>query len=140
MVFTKLTDTQKEELAIFKSEYGTNLTSSMRALVMRGSSINDAKRIVLSRQIARAELLEEMEKESAAQNELQEPPPAKPARKPRGPNKSKTVVEPAVEPADNKELKSIPEEEERNYKHTKIIHPKAKPKKEPKTKAKQQED
>ena len=44
MVFTKLTDTQKEELAIFKSEYGTNLTSSMRALVMRGSSINDAKK------------------------------------------------------------------------------------------------
>ena len=118
MVFQKLTDSQKEELAIFKSEHGTNLASSMRALVMRGSSINDAKRIVLSRQIARAELLEEMEKESAAQNELQEPPPAKPARKPRGPNKPKPVVE----------TKPVVEDVEQDYKHIKITHLKAKPK------------
>ena len=45
MVCTKLTDTQKEELAVFKAEHGTNLTSSMRALVMRGSSTNDAKKL-----------------------------------------------------------------------------------------------
>ena len=127
MVFKKLSETDKEQLAIFKAEYGTNLTSSMRALVMRGSSINDAKRIILSRQIARAELLEEMEKESAAQNELQEPPPAKPARKPRGPNKPKPVVEtkPVVEDVG---LAPIPEDVEQDYKHIKITHMKAKPK------------
>ena len=136
MVFTKLTDTQKEELAIFKSEYGTNLTSSMRALVMRGSSTDDAKKLVLSRQTARAELVEEMEKEVEAHKELQEPPPAK-VRKPRGPNKPKglevepkAVVEtkPVVE-----ELQSIPEEGD--YKHIKITHMKAKPKAKPKAKA-----
>ena len=138
MVFTKLSDSQKEELAIFKSEYGTNLTSSMRALVMRGSSTDDAKKLVLSRQTARAELVEEMEKEVEAHKELQEPPPAKPARKPRGPNKPKGLeVEPkaletkpivedvglATIPED-----TIPEDVEPNYKHIKITHLKAKEK------------
>ena len=127
MVFTKLTDTQKEQLAIFKSEYGTNLTSSMRALVMRGSSTDDAKKLVLSRQTARAELVEEMEKETAAILSVQEPPPAKPSRKPRGPNKPKPVVEtkPVVEDVG---LAPIPEDVEQDYKHIKITHMKAKAK------------
>ena len=133
MVFTKLTDTQKEELAIFKSEYGTNLTSSMRALVMRGSSTDDAKKLVLSRQTARAELVEEMEKEVEAHKELQEPPPAK-VRKPRGPNKPKGIeVEPkaVVETkpvVEDVGLAPIPEDVEPNYKHIKITHMKAKAK------------
>ena len=134
MVFTKLTDTQKEELAIFKVEHGTNLTSSMRALVMRGSSTDDAKKFVLSRQTARAELVEEMEKEVEAQKEIQleEPiPPAKPARKQRSPNKPKAVVETkpkALEelPKALEELQSIPEKGD--YKHIKITHLKAKAK------------
>ncbi len=126
MVFTKLTDTQKEELAVFKAEHGTNLTSSMRALVMRGSSTDDAKKLVLSRQTARAELVEEMEKEVEAHKELQEPPPAK-ARKPRSPNKPKAVVEtkPVVEDVG---LAPIPEDVEPDYKHIKITHMKAKAK------------
>ena len=126
MVFTKLTDTQKEQLAIFKAEHGTNLTSSMRALVMRGSSTDDAKKLVLSRQTARAELVEEMEKEVEAHKELQEPPPAK-ARKPRSPNKPKAVVEtkPVVEDVG---LTPIPEDIEPDYKHIKITHMKAKAK------------
>lgn len=130
MVFTKLTDTQKEELAVFKAEHGTNLTSSMRALVMRGSSTDDAKKLVLSRQTARAELVEEMEKEVEAQKEIQleEPiPPAKPARKQRSPNKPKAVVEtkPVVEDVG---LAPIPEDIEPDYKHIKITHLKAKAK------------
>ena len=126
MVFTKLTDTQKEELAVFKAEHGTVLTSSMRALVMRGSSTDDAKKLVLSRQTARAELVEEMEKEVEAHKELQEPPPAK-ARKPRSPNKPKAVVEtkPVVEDVG---LAPIPEDIEPDYKHIKITHLKAKAK------------
>ena len=137
MVFKKLSETDKEQLAIFKAEHGTNLTSSMRALVMRGSSTDDAKKLVLSRQTARAELVEEMEKEVEAHKELQEPPPAK-ARKPRGPNKPKGLeVEPkgletkpiiedvglATIPED-----TIPEDVEPNYKHIKITHMKAKAK------------
>ena len=141
MVFKKLSETDKEQLAIFKAEYGTNLTSSMRALVMRGSSTDDAKKLVLSRQTARAELVEEMEKEVEAHKELQEPPPAK-ARKPRGPNKPKGLeVEPkALEklPKALEELQSIPEKGD--YKHIKITHLKAKPKAKPKAKATKQVD
>ena len=150
MVFKKLSETDKEQLAIFKLEYGTNLTSSMRALVMRGSSTDDAKKLVLSRQIARAELVEEMEKEVEAHKELQEPPPAK-VRKPRGPNKPKglevepkAVVEtkPVVEDVGLATIpeNTIPEDVEPNYKHIKITHMKAKPKAKPKAKATKEVD
>ena len=110
MVFTKLSDSDKEQLAIFKAEHGTVLTSSMRALAMRGSTYDDAKELVLSRQIAKAELIEEIGKEAEAHKDLQEPQtPLKPPRKPRIQNKTKTV--------DKIELKDIPEEEEPDYKH-----------------------
>ena len=122
MVFTKLSDSDKEQLAIFKAEYATILTSSMRALVMRGSTTEDARNLVLSREVVRAELLKEIEKEV-----IQEEIPVKSPRKPRVAKKSKTE--------DKSELKDIPEEpEEPDYKHIKIVHPK--PKKEPKAKAK----
>ena len=129
MVFTKLSDSDKEQLAIFKAEHGTNLTSSMRALVMRGSTTDDAKKMVLSRQIARAELIEEMEK-ADSYKELQEAPTPEIIKKPRAPRKPKTDV-------DKSELKVVPEEEEPkgDLKHIKITLPKPKPKKEPKAKA-----
>ena len=126
MVFTKLNDQQKDELAIFKAEHGTNLTSSMRALVMRGSSIDDAKKMVLSRQVARAELLTEMEKEKSYK-ELQEAPTPEIIKKPRAQRKPKTDI-------DKSELKVVPEEPVEDFKHMKITLPK--PKKEPKAKAK----
>ena len=128
MVFTKLSDQQKEELAIFKAEHGTNLTSSMRALVMRGSTTDDAKKMVLSRQVAKAELIQEMEK-ADSYKELQEAPTPEIIKKPRAPRKPKTDV-------DKNELKVVLEEEEpkEDFKHIKITQPK--PKKEPKAKAK----
>ena len=127
MVFTKLSDQQKEELAIFKAEHGTNLTSSMRALVMRGSTTDDAKKMVLSRQIARAELIEEMEK-ADSYKELQEAPTPEIIKKRRAQRKPKTDV-------DKSELKVVPEEEPKDdYRQIKITLPK--PKKEPKAKAK----
>ena len=126
MVFTKLSDSDKEQLAIFKAEHGTNLTSSMRALVMRGSTTDDAKKLVLSRQIARAELIQEMEK-ADSYKELQEAPTPEIIKKPRAPRKPKTAV-------DKSELKVVPEEPEDDYRHIKINLPK--PKKEPKAKAK----
>ena len=122
MTFTKLNDDQKEELAIFKAEHGTTLTSSVRALVMRGSTVEDARKLVLSREVVRAELLKEIEKEIDTRKEIQlEEPPQKAPRKPRGPNKSKTVE-------DKIELKDVPEEPEPDYKHIKIVQPKPKAK------------
>ena len=127
MVFTKLSDQQKEELAIFKAEHGTNLTSSMRALVMRGSTTDDAKKMVLSRQVAKAELIQEMEK-ADSYKELQEAPTPEIIKKRRVQRKPKTDV-------DESELKVVPEEEPKeDFKHIKITQPK--PKKEPKAKAK----
>ena len=127
MVFTKLSDQQKEELAIFKAEHGTNLTSSMRALVMRGSTTDDAKKMVLSRQVAKAELIQEMEK-ADSYKELQEAPTPEIIKKRRTQRKPKTDV-------DESELKVVPEEEPKeDFKHIKITQPK--PKKEPKAKAK----
>ena len=110
MVFIKLTDSQKEELAIFNAEHGTVLTSSMRALVMRGSTTDDAKKMVLSRQTARAELVEEMEKADSYKDLQEEPPSAKAVRKPRAPKKQTNVVE-------DVELNSVSEEKEQDYKH-----------------------
>ena len=128
MVFTKLSDSDKEQLAIFKAEHGTNLTSSMRALVMRGSSIDDAKKMVLSRQVAKAELLTEMER-ADSYKELKEAPVPEVIKKPRVSRKPKTDVVPVVEPV------VVPEEEPKeDFKHMKITLPK--PKKEPKAKAK----
>ena len=129
MVFTKLSDQQKEELAIFKAEHGTNLTSSMRALVMRGSTTDDAKKMVLSRQIARAELIQEMEK-ADSYKELQEAPTPEIIKKPRAPRKPKTDV-------DKSELKVVPEEEPKeDFKHIKITPPKPKKEAKPKKVAK----
>ena len=108
MVFTKLLESDKEQIAIFKIEHGTTLTSSVRALVMRGSTFDDARELILSREVAKAELLKEVEKSDSYKNlqeapaEIQEEPPT--PKKPRAPRKSKTVV-------DKSELKDIPEEQ-----------------------------
>ena len=128
MVFTKLNNDRKEELAIFKAEHGTTLTSSMRALVMRGSTVDDARNMVLSREAVRAELLKEIEKEIIQEVPVVPAVPVEIIKKPRAPRKAKTE--------DKMELKDIPEEgePEPDYKHIKIVHPK--PKKEPKPKAK----
>lgn len=131
MTFTKLNDDQKEELAIFKAEHGTTLTSSVRALVMRGSTVEDARKLVLSREVVRAELLKEIEKEIDTRKEIQLEEPPQKARKPRGPNKSKTVE-------DKIELKDIPVEPEDDYRHIKITLPKTKAK--AKAKAKKEDE
>ena len=128
MVFQKLSDQQKEELTIFKADHGTTSTSSVRALVMRGSTFDDAKNLILSREAVKAELLKEMEK-ADSYTELQEAPVPEIIKKPRAPRKPKTDVVPVVEPV------VVPEEEPKeDFKHIKITQPK--PKKEPKAKAK----
>ena len=125
MVFTKLLQEDKEQIAIFKVDHGTTLTSSVRALVMRGSSFDDASELILSREAAKAELLKEMQKCDSYDN-LKEAPIAEIIKKPRAKRKAKTVVEPVVV--------SDEKPEEGDYRHMKINLPK--PKKEVKPKAK----
>ena len=128
MVFNKLNELDKEQIAIFKVDHGTTLTSSVRALVMRGSSFTDASELILSREAARAELLKEMVKYDSCDN-LKEAPVPEIIKKPRAPRKAKTVV-------DKTESKVVSDEkpEEGDYRHMKINLPK--PKKEVKPKAK----
>ena len=131
MVFNKLNELDKEQIAIFKTEHGTTLTSSVRALVMRGSTFTDASELILSREAAKAELLKEMEK-ADSYGDLKDAPTAEiqpTPKKPRAPRKAKTVV-------DKSELKVVSDEkpEEGDYRHMKINLPK--PKKEVKPKAK----
>ena len=133
MVFNKLLDSDKEQIAIFKTEHGTTLTSSVRALVMRGSTFDDAKNLILSREVAKAELLEEMKKCDSYDN-LKEAPIAEiqpTPKKPRAPRKAKTVV-------DKSELKVVSDEkpEESDFQHIKINLPKPKKEVKPKAKAK----
>ena len=63
MVFKKLTDADKEQLAIFGQEHDKKQVSMMRALIMRGASPNEAKAMAVDREKARNELVEALEKE-----------------------------------------------------------------------------
>ena len=63
MVFKKLTDADKEQLAIFGQEHDKKQVSMMRALIMRGASPTEAKAMAGEREKARNELVEALEKE-----------------------------------------------------------------------------
>ena len=63
MVFQKLTDEQKQKLFDLKETLGNDAISSMRALIMRGASIEEAKQTVEERTKAKNEYLDQMEKE-----------------------------------------------------------------------------
>ena len=64
MVFKKLTDADKEQLAIFGQEHDKKQVSMMRALITRGASPNEAKAMAVEREKARNELVEALEKET----------------------------------------------------------------------------
>lgn len=96
MVFKKLTDADKEQLAIFGQEHDKKQVSMMRALIMRGASPNEAKAMVADREKARNELVEALEKEREQEEEIKTPPKAK-----RAPRKTKAIAiedEKAIEP------------------------------------------
>ena len=63
MVFTKLTDIQKQNLFELKQTLPPSTISSMRALIMRGASVEEAKKSVEERQKAKQEYLDQMDKE-----------------------------------------------------------------------------
>ena len=90
MVFTKLTDTDKEQLAIFGQEHDKKQVAMMRALIMRGANPNEAKTMAIEREKARNELVETLEREKKQRDDEEEEaiqPKAK-----RAPRKSKILA------------------------------------------------
>ena len=92
MVFTKLTDTDREQLAIFGQEHDKKQVAMMRALIMRGASPNEAKTMALEREKARNELVETLEKEKKQRDEEYETAqPKEKAKAKRAPRKAKLL-------------------------------------------------
>ena len=63
MVFNKLTDEQKQQLFELKETLPSSTISSMRALIMRGASVEDAQKLVADREKAKKEYLDQLDKE-----------------------------------------------------------------------------
>ena len=104
MVFKKLTDADKEQLAIFGQEHDKKQVSMMRALIMRGASPTEAKAMAGEREKARNELVEALEKErDQGGGEEQEEEITTPPKPKRAPKKTKVI---AIE--DEKEIDAPP--------------------------------
>jgi len=93
MVFTKLTDTDREQLAIFGQEHDKKQVSMMRALIMRGASPNEAKTMAIEREKARNDVVEALEREQKQREDEneEEEKVMKPKTK-RAPRKSKVLA------------------------------------------------
>ena len=63
MVFQKLTDEQKQQLFDLKEFKSKESISSIRALVMRGASMAEAKKEVLEREKAKNDYIDQLDKE-----------------------------------------------------------------------------
>ena len=63
MVFQKLTDEQKQQLFDLKEFKSKESISSIRALVMRGASMVEAKKEVLEREKAKNDYIDQIDKE-----------------------------------------------------------------------------
>ena len=104
MVFKKLTDADKEQLAIFGQEHDKKQVSMMRALIMRGASPTEAKAMAGEREKARNALIEALEKErDQGGGEEQEEEITTPPKPKRAPKKTKVI---AIE--DEKEIDAPP--------------------------------
>ena len=77
MVFTKLSDSDKSQLAIFAQEFDKKQLTEIRALIMRGSTPHDAKVLSEQRQTARRDLVNLLEEQNK-QREPEVAPKAKP--------------------------------------------------------------
>jgi hypothetical protein len=93
MVFTKLTDTDREQLAIFGQEHDKKQVSMMRALIMRGASPNEAKTMAIEREKARNDVVEALEREQKQrEDENEEEEKAMKPKTKRAPRKSKVLA------------------------------------------------
>ena len=93
MVFTKLTDTDREQLAIFGQEHDKKQVSMMRALIMRGASPNEAKTMAIEREKARNDVVEALEREQKQrEDENEEEEKVMKPKTQRAPRKSKVLA------------------------------------------------
>ena len=81
MVFQKLTDEQKQQLFDLKETQSKEYIASLRALIMRGASIEEANKVVVERDAVKKAYLEAIEQEIEAKREKpKEEAPLKPKR------------------------------------------------------------
>ena len=66
MVFQKLTDEQKQQLFDLKETQSKEYIASLRALIMRGASIEEANKVVVERDAVKKAYLEQIEQEIEA--------------------------------------------------------------------------
>ena len=69
MVFQKLTDEQKQQLFELKETQSKEYIASLRALIMRGASIEEANKAVVERDAVKKAYLEQIELEIEAKRE-----------------------------------------------------------------------
>ena len=69
MVFQKLTDEQKQQLFDLKETQSKEYIASLRALIMRGASIEEANKVVVERDAVKKAYLEQIELEIEAKRE-----------------------------------------------------------------------
>ena len=69
MVFQKLTDEQKQQLFDLKETQSKEYIASLRALVMRGASMEEANKVVVERDTVKKAYLEQIELEIEAKRE-----------------------------------------------------------------------
>ena len=69
MVFQKLTDEQKQQLFDLKETQSKEYIASLRALIMRGASIEEANKVVVERDAVKKAYLEAIEQEIEAKRE-----------------------------------------------------------------------
>ena len=69
MVFQKLTDEQKQKLFELKETQSKEYIASLRALIMRGASIEEANKVVVERDAVKKAYLEQIELEIEAKRE-----------------------------------------------------------------------
>ena len=69
MVFQKLTDEQKQKLFELKETQSKEYIASLRALIMRGASMEEAAKVVVERDAVKKAYLEAIEQEIEAKRE-----------------------------------------------------------------------
>ena len=69
MVFQKLTDEQKQQLFDLKATQSKEYIASLRALIMRGASMEEAAKVVVERDAVKKAYLEAIEQEIEAKRE-----------------------------------------------------------------------
>ena len=121
MVFQKLTDEQKQKLFDLGGTHDRTAISSMRALIMRGSSVDEAQKIVRERRQAKYDYMEQVESEKRKRDEVEAVATAKPKAKTRVKKAEKVQAKETespeaeeVKPKRTRAKKSIPTIEEQS--------------------------